>query len=57
MILKPLLLNEDAPATLLNALALKTFGQNWYVWEPETLWAELEKEFQVDEVPSINRDI
>lgn len=53
--IKAALENPECCATLLHAICLRQYGEQFYVWDPSTLALELKDDFSA-EVPSENMD-
>lgn len=47
--------NPDASATLLHAIVRRTYGEDWYIWDPVTVEMELSQDFSI-ELPVSNMD-
>lgn len=52
---KAALLNEETPASVLYSIILSIFGSIFHSWDLQTIWMEVQDEFQVD-LPDSNKD-
>ena len=52
---KEALENPETFATLLHTICLRKYGEDWYMWDPSTVYLELKSDFFAD-VPSENMD-
>lgn len=52
--LRNLFTHQDAHPVVLDFALLKAFGLDWYTWEVETIWAEIQRIFKM-RVSEINR--
>lgn len=44
--LRNLFTHHEAHPTVLDLALMKAFGYEWFKWEPETLWAEIQRTFK-----------
>lgn len=52
--LRNLFTHQDTHPVVIDFALLKAFGLEWYVWEAETLWAEIQRVFKMN-ISEINR--
>jgi len=53
---KELILDDDTPATILNAMMLSLFGAAWYIWELETVQSGLKVYAEVEDYSDFVED-
>lgn len=46
--IRNLFFHHDAHPVVLDFALLKTFGPEWYSWEPETIWASIKETFKTE---------
>lgn len=52
--LRNLFTHQDTHPVVIDFALLKAFGLDWYGWEPETIWAEIQRVFQMH-ISEVNR--
>lgn len=52
---KEILENPEASATVLHTICLRDYGEDWYMWDPSSLYLELKEDYFADP-PAENMD-
>lgn len=52
--LRNLFTHQDSHPVVIDFALLKAFGLEWYGWEPETIWSEIKRVFQMN-ISEVNR--
>jgi hypothetical protein len=52
--LRNLFTHQDTHPVVIDFALLKAFGLEWYTWEPETIWAEIQRVFKMH-ISELNR--